>query len=102
MKTALITGSSSGFGKATAQLFLNNGWNVVATMRQPQDGLFNASSNNLRVIALDVTDAESVRVAVSEALGAFGGNPPNIMFKATPEQFEKWFADTACAQLLGG
>jgi len=73
MKTALITGSSSGFGKATAQLFLNNGWNVVATMRQPQDGLFNASSNNLRVIALDVTDAESVRVAVSEALGAFGG-----------------------------
>jgi NAD(P)-dependent dehydrogenase (short-subunit alcohol dehydrogenase family) len=73
MKTALITGSSSGFGKATAQLFLNNGWNVVATMRQPQDGLFNASSNNSRVIALDVTDAESVRVAVSEALGAFGG-----------------------------
>jgi acyl-CoA dehydrogenase len=24
------------------------------------------------------------------ALGAFGGNPPNIMFKATPEQFEKY------------
>jgi NAD(P)-dependent dehydrogenase (short-subunit alcohol dehydrogenase family) len=73
MKTALITGSSSGFGKATAQLFLDKGWNVVATMRQPQDGLFSASSNNLRVIALDVTDAESVRVAVSEALGTFGG-----------------------------
>src|SRR5260370_41511859 len=73
MTTALITGSSSVFGKATAQLFLNNGWNVVATMRHPQDGLFNASSNNLRVISLDVTDAESVREAVSEALGAFGG-----------------------------
>jgi acyl-CoA dehydrogenase len=24
------------------------------------------------------------------ALGAFGGNPPNIMFKASPEQFEKY------------
>jgi NAD(P)-dependent dehydrogenase (short-subunit alcohol dehydrogenase family) len=36
MKTALITGSSSGFGKATAQLFLNNGWNVVATMGEAE------------------------------------------------------------------
>jgi NAD(P)-dependent dehydrogenase (short-subunit alcohol dehydrogenase family) len=71
MKTVLVTGSSSGFGKATAQLLLDNGWNVIATMRQPQDGLFNASSNNLRVIALDVTDAKSVRAAVSEAIGAF-------------------------------
>jgi NAD(P)-dependent dehydrogenase (short-subunit alcohol dehydrogenase family) len=73
MKTALITGSSSGFGKATAQLFLDNGWNVIATMRRPQDGLFSASSNNLRVIALDVTDAQSVRAAVGEAISAFGG-----------------------------
>jgi NAD(P)-dependent dehydrogenase (short-subunit alcohol dehydrogenase family) len=73
MKTVLITGSSSGFGNATAQLFLNNGWNVIATMRQPQDDLFSAGSNNLRVIALDVTDAESVRAAVGEAIGAFGG-----------------------------
>jgi acyl-CoA dehydrogenase len=24
------------------------------------------------------------------ALGAFGGNPPNVMFKASPEQFEKY------------
>ena len=73
MKTILITGSSSGFGQATAQLFLDNGWNVVATMRQPQDGLFSASSNNLRVIALDVTDTQSVRAAVGEAISAFGG-----------------------------
>jgi NAD(P)-dependent dehydrogenase (short-subunit alcohol dehydrogenase family) len=73
MKTVLITGSSSGFGKATAQMFLDDGWNVVATMRQPQDDLFNTSSNNLRVAALDVTDAQSVRAAVSEAISAFDG-----------------------------
>ena len=73
MKTVLITGSSSGFGKATAQLLLDKGWNVIATMRQPQDGLFSASSDNLRVIALDVTDAQSVRAAVGEAISAFGG-----------------------------
>lgn len=73
MKTVLTTGSSSGFGRATAQHFLDNGWNVIATMRQPQTDLFSASSNNLRVIALDVTDAQSVRAAVSEAISAFDG-----------------------------
>jgi NAD(P)-dependent dehydrogenase (short-subunit alcohol dehydrogenase family) len=73
MKTVLITGSSSGFGKATAQLFLDNGWNVIATMRQPQNDLFSAGSNNLYVIALDVTDAHSVRKAVGEAISTFRG-----------------------------
>lgn len=73
MKTVLITGSSSGFGKATAQFFLDSGWNVIATMRRPQDGLFSAGSNNLRVIALDVTEARSVRAAVGEAINTFGG-----------------------------
>jgi NAD(P)-dependent dehydrogenase (short-subunit alcohol dehydrogenase family) len=73
MKTVLITGSSSGFGKATAQLFLDSDWNVIATMRRPQDGLFTAGSNNLHVIALDVTDAEGVRTAISDAISAFGG-----------------------------
>jgi NAD(P)-dependent dehydrogenase (short-subunit alcohol dehydrogenase family) len=38
MKTVLITGTSSGFGKTTAQLFLDNGWNVVATMRRGPAG----------------------------------------------------------------
>jgi NAD(P)-dependent dehydrogenase (short-subunit alcohol dehydrogenase family) len=73
MKTVLITGTSSGFGKATAQLFLDNGWNVIAGMRQPQDGLFSTRSNNLRTVALDVTDAQDVRAAVSAAIDAFGG-----------------------------
>ena len=73
MKTVLITGTSSGFGKATAQLFLDNGWNVIAGMRQPQDGLFSTRSNNPRIVALDVTDAQDVRAAVSAAIDAFGG-----------------------------
>ena len=32
-KTVLITGSLTGFGHATANLFADRGWNVVATMR---------------------------------------------------------------------
>jgi NAD(P)-dependent dehydrogenase (short-subunit alcohol dehydrogenase family) len=35
-KTVFITGTSSGFGKAAARLFAKNGWNIVATMRQPE------------------------------------------------------------------
>ena len=64
MKTVLITGCSSGFGLETARLFLARGWNVVATMRTPQADLFPASPR-LRVVPLDVTDADSIRSAAA-------------------------------------
>ena len=35
-KTILITGASSGIGKATAKLFQEKSWNVIATMRTPE------------------------------------------------------------------
>lgn len=58
-KTILITGTSSGYGKATAEHFLSRGWNVLATMRRPDPSLF-AGSERLRVLPLDVTDTESI------------------------------------------
>lgn len=67
MKTVLITGSSSGYGKAIAELFLARGWNVIATMRTPREGIF-PKSDNLRIVALDVTDADSIKAAL-EASG---------------------------------
>ncbi len=33
MKTIVITGASSGIGKATAKYFASKGWQVIATMR---------------------------------------------------------------------
>jgi NAD(P)-dependent dehydrogenase (short-subunit alcohol dehydrogenase family) len=58
-KTILITGTSSGYGKATAEHFLSQGWNVGATMRRPDPSLF-TESDRLRVLPLDVTNADSI------------------------------------------
>lgn len=66
MKTVLITGCSSGYGLETARHFVAQGWNVVATMRSPRDDLFPAS-DHLRVLALDVTQPDSVARAVDAA-----------------------------------
>ena len=66
MPTVLITGCSSGFGLETAGLFLDRGWKVVATMRQPRPDVLPAS-DRLRMLALDVTQAGSIAQAVSDA-----------------------------------
>lgn len=69
--TILITGCSSGFGKATAELFLARGWNVIATMRTPKPGLF-PESDTLLVTALDVTRPKSIADAISKGIERFG------------------------------
>ncbi|USX11539.1 SDR family oxidoreductase [Oxalobacteraceae bacterium OTU3CAMAD1] len=66
MKTVLITGCSSGFGLETTRYFLDRDWNVVATMRTPAPDIL-PRSDRLRVIALDVTDPDSIRQAVEAA-----------------------------------
>ncbi|NWB28572.1 SDR family oxidoreductase [Pseudomonas gingeri] len=65
MKTVLITGCSSGYGLETARYFHAQGWNVIATMRTPREDLLPVSER-LRVLALDVTQPESI-AAVLEA-----------------------------------
>ncbi|MGN8135223.1 SDR family oxidoreductase [Paraburkholderia sp. 22099] len=66
MKTILITGCSSGFGLETARFFAERDWQVVATMRTPREDVLPAS-DNLRVLALDVTDPQSIDHAVRTA-----------------------------------
>ena len=67
MNTVLITGCSSGYGLETARHFHSNGWNVIATMRNPREGVL-PRSERLRVVALDVTSADSIAAAL-EASG---------------------------------
>lgn len=72
-RTILITGTSSGYGKAMADLFLERGWNVLAAMRRPDPDIFATPSPRLRILPLDVTRPESIREAIDQGVAAFGG-----------------------------
>ncbi|MBO6676846.1 MAG: SDR family oxidoreductase [Rhizobiales bacterium] len=71
-KTILITGASSGIGKATAKHFQAQGWNVIATMRSPDTETELTALDNVLVTKLDVTDQASIDAAVAEGLARFG------------------------------
>jgi len=71
-KTVLITGASSGFGKAAAKLFDTNGWNVIATMRSPEKETELAALGNVFISKLDVTDKQSIQNAVKSGIEKFG------------------------------
>ena len=71
-KTILITGASSGIGKATALHFQARGWNVVATMRKPEDAEELATLDHVLVTRLDVLDGVSIAAARDAALERFG------------------------------
>jgi NAD(P)-dependent dehydrogenase (short-subunit alcohol dehydrogenase family) len=71
-KTILITGASSGIGKETAKLFHSKGWNVIATMRNPQSETELTQLDNVMVSKLDVLDLASIETAVAEGIQKFG------------------------------
>lgn len=74
-KTVLITGCSSGLGKAAAERFCAVGWNVAATMRDVDCAAARefANSPGVLVVPLDVMDGVSVASGVAAAIARFGG-----------------------------
>ena len=70
-KRIFITGASSGLGKAAAILFAENGWNVIATMRKPENETALDKIDGISLLPLDVTDTEQIKSASASAL-AFG------------------------------
>jgi NAD(P)-dependent dehydrogenase (short-subunit alcohol dehydrogenase family) len=70
-KTILVTGASSGIGRATALYFAAKGWNVAATMRNPlkADSVF--KHPQISLLALDVTNADSIAQAITDTLNRY-------------------------------
>lgn len=71
-KTILITGASSGIGKATAIHFQQKGWNVIATMRTPEKETELNKLENVQLERLDVLDLESIDQAIKNGISSFG------------------------------
>ncbi|AGM25068.1 SDR family oxidoreductase [Spiroplasma chrysopicola] len=66
MKTIVITGSTSGIGKATALYFAKQGYHVIATARNPEkDNLANLNKN-IKMYQMDVSDLNSINQAVNK------------------------------------
>lgn len=70
-KTIFITGASSGIGKASAQLFHDKGWNVVATMRSPEKEEELTKLDNILVTKLDVQDSASIKAAIQQTIDKY-------------------------------
>jgi NAD(P)-dependent dehydrogenase (short-subunit alcohol dehydrogenase family) len=71
-KTVLITGTSSGIGEATAKYFWKQGWNVASTMREPDKVTDPIDDPQVLYLRLDVTDPETIKVAISATVTKFG------------------------------
>ena len=71
----LVTGASSGIGRATALLLDRSGFQVFAGVRRSEHGeaLRQQVSDRLTPILLDVTDPQSIEAAVSSVSDALGG-----------------------------
>lgn len=70
-KTIFITGASAGLGKSTAKLFQSKGWNVIATMRNPENEKELTQLDNVTVLKLDVTDPTQIQETVSKVNGLY-------------------------------
>ena len=74
MKSVVITGSSSGIGRACALMLDRNGFRVFAGVRKKADGdaLRSAASESLAPVHVDVTDAASIRAMADEVEAGVG------------------------------
>ena len=106
-KSALLTGTSSGLGLATAILMAKKGYRVFATMRNldkqpPLLDQAKAAGATVQVLQLDVTDSASIEAAVNSIIEQTGRidvlvNNAGAGFAKTLEQASeeelKWVTD---------
>ena len=66
-KTAVVTGASTGIGRATARMLQARGWRVFPTVRNPAD-FDQLKSEGFEPVELDLADADSVAQAAKTIL----------------------------------
>ncbi len=71
-RAVLITGASSGIGRATATTFYHAGWKVVAAMRNPKRDAPIVNGDRFLPVTMDVTDEAEIERAVATAVDRFG------------------------------
>ena len=74
MKSVVITGASTGIGRACALMLDRNGFRVLAGVRKDADGdaLRSAASGSLTPVHIDVTDAASIQAMADEVKAEVG------------------------------
>ena len=99
MKSILITGAGGGIGRATARVFLDNGWHVGLIGRQ-EDKLIETATDheNALILPCDVTDELAIDQSFDKAMGEWGridclfNNAGVSVFGARPDEIsvEDW------------
>jgi NAD(P)-dependent dehydrogenase (short-subunit alcohol dehydrogenase family) len=76
MPSVLITGASTGIGRAAALRLAASGWSVLAGVRDPAAGerlAAEAPAGRLTAVTLDVTDPEQIAAVASRVAGERSG-----------------------------
>lgn len=72
--TALVTGASSGIGRATVARLVSSGWRVFATVRKPEDAssLQREFGERVTSLIIDVTDRDTINAAAEQVKADLG------------------------------
>ena len=72
-RSILVTGASTGIGRAAAEILARRGWRVFATARRPEDLAALAAIAGVEAIFLDYRDPASIETCAERVLDATGG-----------------------------